>query len=79
MTERESRRHPASVRELRAAFAVADSNRDGRIDFAEFGQLLRDLEGDMSNQELMVGFREVDTDRDGLIDAREFIEWWQSD
>jgi Ca2+-binding EF-hand superfamily protein len=79
MTERESRPHPASARELREAFATADSNRDGRIDFAEFEQLLRDLDAGMSKQELTLGFREVDTDRDGLIDTREFIEWWKSD
>lgn len=79
MKERESRRHPASARELDEAFATADRDRDGRIDFAEFENLLRDLEAGMSKQELTIGFREVDTDRDGLIDAREFIEWWKSD
>ena len=79
MTEREPRRHPASVRELGEAFATADSNHDGRIDFAEFEQLLSDLDAGMSKQELTLGFREVDTDRDGWIDTREFIEWWKSD
>jgi calcium-binding protein CML len=73
------RRHPASARELSKAFAMADGNRDGRIDLAEFEQLLRDLEAGMSKQELTLGFREVDADRDGFIDLREFIEWWTSD
>lgn len=79
MTQRKSLRHPASGSELRAAFATADLDRDGRVDFAEFEQLLGDLEAGMSKQDLTIGFREVDTDHDGLIDSREFIEWWRSD
>jgi calmodulin len=79
MTQQTSLRHPASGRELREAFVRADRDRDGRIDFAEFEQLLRDLEAGMSKQDLTIGFREVDTDRDGLIDSLEFMEWWRSD
>lgn len=79
MTQRKSVRHPASAQELREAFAAADRDRDGRIDFAEFEQLLADLESGMSQQDLSIGFREVDTNHDGLIDALEFIEWWRSD
>ena len=79
MTQRKSLRHPASGRELREAFATADRDRDGRIDFAEFEQLLDDLEAGMSKEDLTIGFREVDTDHDGLIDSQEFMEWWRSD
>lgn len=79
MTQRKSLRRPASARELREAFATADRDRDGRIDFAEFEQLLDDLEAGMSKQDLAIGFREVDTNHDGLIDSPEFMEWWRSD
>lgn len=79
MRQRKSLRHPMSARELREAFATADGDRDGRIEFAEFEQLLADLEAGMSQQDLTIGFREVDTDRDGLIDLQEFMEWWRSD
>jgi Ca2+-binding EF-hand superfamily protein len=79
MRQRKSLRHPMSARELREAFATTDRDRDGRIDFAEFEQLLTDLEAGMSKQDLAIGFREVDIDRDGLIDSIEFMEWWRSD
>jgi Ca2+-binding EF-hand superfamily protein len=79
MAGRKSLRHPSSGRELRAAFSTADADRDGRINAAEFQQLLEDLEAGMSKQELAIGFKEVDTDRDGLIDCGEFMEWWRSD
>lgn len=62
--------------ELKADFAQADSDHDGRIDFAEFGMLLEDLEAGMSERELRIGFHEIDSDRDGRIDLREFIAWW---
>jgi Ca2+-binding EF-hand superfamily protein len=79
MPQRKSLRRPAGARELREAFATSDRDRDGRIDFAEFEQLLADLEAEMSQQDLAIGFREVDTDHDGLIDSQEFMEWWRSD
>jgi Ca2+-binding EF-hand superfamily protein len=79
MAVRKSLRHPASGRELREAFVAADGDRDGRIDFAEFVQLLADLEAGMTPQDLEIGFREVDTNHDALIDFQEFMEWWRSD
>jgi len=79
MAESTSPRHAAAERELRADFMRADSDRDGRVDFEEFKQLLEGLEAGMSDHDLRIGFHEVDTDRDGLIDCREFIEWWTAD
>lgn len=79
MKDQKSPRHPAGARELRQAFAAADRDHDGRIDFAEFERLLDDLQGNMSKQDLTIGFREVDTDHDGFIDVVEFIDWWSSD
>lgn len=75
----QAQRHPASTRELKQDFARVDNDRDGRVDFAEFKQLLQGLDAEMSEQELRIGFREVDSDHDGLIDCREFIDWWSTD
>ena len=62
--------------ELKENFDQADSDGDGRINFAEFSSLLQDLEAGMSAEDLRIGFHEIDTDHDGLIDLREFIAWW---
>jgi Ca2+-binding EF-hand superfamily protein len=72
-------RHPAAERELLEEFAVADRDNDGRVNFAEFKQLLDGLEAGMSEAEMRIGVEEVDTDRDGFIDRREFFEWWSAD
>lgn len=74
-----SHRQLAGPRELKEEFAVADRDRDGRVNFTEFKQLLTGLEAGISDQELHIGFREVDTDADGLIDFREFVDWWTAD
>ncbi|HEY0942607.1 MAG TPA: EF-hand domain-containing protein [Steroidobacter sp.] len=72
-------RHPASERELKEEFVLADRDRDGRIDFEEFVGLMEGLEAGMSRSELRIGFHEIDTDADHLIDFREFADWWRSD
>jgi Ca2+-binding EF-hand superfamily protein len=72
-------RHSASPRELKEEFAVADRDRDHRLNYAEFASLLQGLEAGMSTQELQLGFREIDTDTDGFIDFQEFIDWWTAD
>lgn len=78
MTEPNTR-HPAARRELIQQFAVADRDKDGRIDFEEFKLLLDGLDAAMSIDEMQIGFREVDTDLDGWIDCGEFVDWWGSD
>ena len=78
MPHRNTRR-PAAHRELVEEFAVADRDKDGRIDLEEFKLLLEGLEAAMSHDEMQIGFREVDADRDGWIDCREFVDWWSSD
>lgn len=72
-------RHLADERELEEEFAVADQDRDHRLNFTEFTSLLEGLEAGMSASELHIGFHEVDADADGLIDFREFVDWWLAD
>lgn len=81
MSKREagSYRHTSDMSELQKEFVRVDQNRDGRVNFDEFKQLLEGLDSGMTKDEMEIGFREVDTNRDGFIDCREFIDWWSSD
>lgn len=79
VSESSAYRHPAGTRELKEEFVLADLDRDGRIDFAEFARLMQGLEAEMSGTDLQIGFQEIDTDADGLIDFREFVDWWSAD
>jgi Ca2+-binding EF-hand superfamily protein len=66
---------PELIEELREDFAEVDDNQDGLIDFAEFCNLMENLEARMTQTDLGIGFREIDTDHDGRINAAEFIAW----
>lgn len=72
-------RHPAGERELKEEFAVADRDRDYRLNFDEFTNLLQGLDAEMTAAELRIGFHEIDTDSDGFIDFQEFVDWWTAD
>ena len=74
-----SSRFSVGIAELKREFALADTDRDGRLDYAEFRAVLEGLEAGTSEREMHQGFHEVDTDRDGLISKDEFIEWWLTD
>ena len=67
----------ATQEELEDTFAYNDADGDGRLEFHEFVNMLRDLEARVSAQEARIGFSEIDTDNDGVIDLDEFIDWWQ--
>lgn len=64
------------MEELESLFDMSDSDGNGRIDFAEFRQLLADLDPEMGMEEIEVGFREIDANGNGDIDFEEFSEWW---
>lgn len=57
------------------AFDLFDSDRNGRIDRAEFRRLLEAL-GGATSAEFDLGFDRIDTDRTGTIDVVEFSKWW---
>ena len=67
---------PEKVAELRESFQYNDPNGDGKIDFSEFRNMLRDLEANVAADEARIGFSEIDTDNDSAIEFDEFIEWW---
>jgi len=67
------------IEELREDFEFNDGDNDGRIQFAEFAELMALLEADMDEHDCRLGFREIDTDGDGAIEFDEFVAWWTTD
>jgi Ca2+-binding EF-hand superfamily protein len=67
--------------ELHEDFEFNDGDGDGRIDYAEFVELIALLDDDIDMEEsaLRIGFGEIDTDHDGAIEFDEFVQWWTSD
>jgi hypothetical protein len=65
--------------ELREHFAFCDSDRDHRINYAEFRALLENLEAGMSEEELRLGFGLIDLDGNGYISFDEFQRWWSDE
>ncbi|MEZ5566651.1 MAG: EF-hand domain-containing protein [Gammaproteobacteria bacterium] len=68
---------PDELKELNESFRYNDANKDGRIEFAEFVEMLEQLEAEVSDAEARVGFDEVDSDDDGAINFDEFVAWWR--
>jgi Ca2+-binding EF-hand superfamily protein len=64
------------LEELKQRFDSCDPNGDGRIDVAEFHQLLIDIDGDVSREECELDFLAVDVNEDGYISFEEFSAWW---
>lgn len=62
--------------EWREYFAKCDANDDGRIQFDEFTELLKNIGAEASADEARIGFEAVDTDNDGVISFDEFVNWW---
>ncbi len=62
--------------ELREHFAFCDTDQDHRVNYAEFVELLENLEAGMSEEELRLGFSLIDLDGNGYISFDEFQRWW---
>ena len=62
--------------ELKEFFTSCDLDRDGRIQKAEFAELLKNLGSDMSPADVSIGFTEIDRDGSGSIDFEEFLGYW---
>jgi Ca2+-binding EF-hand superfamily protein len=67
---------PAELKELSESFRYNDVNKDGLIEFAEFVEMLGQLESEVSDEEARIGFDEIDADDDGAISFDEFVAWW---
>jgi len=68
---------PGELKELSESFRYNDVNKDGLIEFAEFVEMLGQLEAEVSDTEARVGFDEIDVDDDGAISFDEFVDWWR--
>ncbi len=64
--------------ELFESFALVDTDRDGLIAVAEFGQLLASLRRTVTAAQCRASFEVIDTDRDGSITRDEFAAWYLS-
>lgn len=62
--------------ELQETFDRFDRDNNGRIDFAEFQELLSALNAEMDDPTAQVGFESIDSDGNGTIDFDEFAAWW---
>ena len=61
-------------REIKDAFELFDSNKDGALDYHEFKVALRALGFDLKKVEVQSLLREYDRDDQGLITERDFTE-----
>ena len=68
---------PDELKELSESFRYNDANKDGLIEYAEFAEMLDQLESGVTADEARLGFDEVDTDDDGAISFEEFVAWWR--
>ena len=64
--------------ELRDNFNHFDRNDDGRIDRAEFMELMKALDAFESEQDADLGFEAIDVDGSGLVEFDEFSRWFAS-
>ncbi|HNR22749.1 MAG TPA: EF-hand domain-containing protein [Steroidobacteraceae bacterium] len=71
-----SAKSPDALYELRARFEEYDADSDGRIEFAEFCQLMAELDDELSREECQLAFQGADGDDDGSISFDEFAAWW---
>jgi Ca2+-binding EF-hand superfamily protein len=62
--------------ELRENFDHFDRNGDGRLDVAEFEQLMKALDALEPGESAAIGFKAIDTDGSGLLEFDEFARWF---
>ncbi|MBX3696117.1 MAG: EF-hand domain-containing protein [Steroidobacteraceae bacterium] len=67
---------PDALADLRERFADYDADGDGRIMFAEFCELMAELDDELSREECQLAFQGADRDDDGVIAFDEFVAWW---
>lgn len=65
------------IAEIKNEFEFFDRDGSGRIDIAEFIELLTVLAPKTKASHVEEGFKLIDKNNDGFIDFAEFLEWWQ--
>lgn len=63
---------------LKDRFDGVDSDANGAIDEAEFGQLLDALGAGYSAAQVRAAFTDIDRDSSGSIELEEFRKWWST-
>ena len=66
----------AAEASLRDAFARHDSDSDGKLSKAEFGELCEGLGGDLTPRERECALSLLDVDGSGTIELDEFLAWY---
>jgi Ca2+-binding EF-hand superfamily protein len=61
---------------IRECFNAYDTNRDGVISKAEFGELLAQMGCKMSQAGVDQFFEQIDVDKSGTIEFSEFVDWY---
>ncbi len=64
--------------QVKADFERFDRDANGKIDLAEFTELMQSLDAGMNAAQTTRAFQIIDLDENGLIDFAEFHDWWTS-
>lgn len=67
-----------STEELQENFEYFDSDGDGRLDLAEFSNLMEALGALEPGEKAVIGFREIDSDGNGTVEFDEFARWFSA-
>ncbi|WP_288739950.1 EF-hand domain-containing protein [uncultured Rheinheimera sp.] len=65
------------IAEIKSHFDFFDRDGNGRIEIAEFIELLTALAPKTKVSHVEEGFKLIDTNNNGYIDFTEFLDWWQ--
>jgi Ca2+-binding EF-hand superfamily protein len=63
----------AELHVMKKAFSLFDGNADGRIDLSEFGNVIRAIGFNATNEQIQTTFKQFDRNDDGGIDFDEFV------
>jgi Ca2+-binding EF-hand superfamily protein len=70
--------HQPSREDLLEKFSANDGDKDGALDYKEFGSLLVELGVNLTAHELELACFAVDQDGDEKISEEELLSWWES-
>jgi Ca2+-binding EF-hand superfamily protein len=61
---------------LQREFASFDRDGNGRLEYAEFVELLGTVGPRPTEEEAQLAFSVIDTDHTGYVEFEEFVHWW---